>query len=148
MQLDLGHPAGVWEALRVEKPTEKNLTPAGKAILSCKGTGGLVSCSWGPSSTPFPPQACSQSHADQQVLAHAMLHLTPLPGTSSPPAVPVPQKRARHSPAADFRVNVQQGASDQVAGCRAEDGRRVEDGCAGSRAIRGLPRLLPAAHWT
>lgn len=66
-----------------------------------------------------------------------MLHLTPSLRTASPLAIPVPQEEPSHSPPADFRVNVQQGASDQVAGCGAEDGRRVEDGCKGGRASGG-----------
>lgn len=51
---------------------------------------------------------------------------------------------AGHSPSSHFRVKVQQGASDQVAGCGAKDGRRVKDGWKGSRALgSGHTRSTP-----
>lgn len=68
------------------------------------------------------------------------LHLTPRPGGTEPScvdsvALSVPRgEKPAHSPPANFRVDVQQGASDQVARRGAEDGRRVEDGCKASRA--------------
>lgn len=60
----------------------------------------------------------------------------------------VPQGRMgpRHSPLAYFCVNVQQGASDQVAGCGAEDGRRVKDGWKGSRVLGAHKRLTLRRH--
>lgn len=48
-----------------------------------------------------------------------------------------------HSPCAYFGVNIQQGTSDQVASCGAEDGRGVEGGWKGSRAVGDASRPAP-----
>lgn len=51
-----------------------------------------------------------------------------------------------HSPSAYFCVNIEQGASDQVAGGRAEDGRRVEDGWGEAERLRPAASAIPGSR--
>lgn len=160
--MDLRSPAGAWGGDWWEEPPEKNLTPAQENPPSApprdseKLWPGLMSFREA-LGHGAPTQACSQSHQTSRsvsarpALGHGprphTLHLTAHPGRRSSCTDRSPfcaaAERPAHSPLADFRVNVQQGASDQVAGRGAEDGRRVEDGCKGSRAVGRLPPPLP-----
>lgn len=96
MQVDLGHPAGVWEALGVEKPTEKNLTPAeAKPLCSAK-----TPEAWAPAARGCPPH-CSRPGLSSKPRRpagpgpHRGPTPRPSPWTARPLAIPVPQGRAQ-----------------------------------------------------
>lgn len=136
----------------VDHPPKKRTSRWRQEIPSwfCKGHWsdcGLVPSSFGrpsihavPSLRPYSP-SCPDSQVHQSKVGLDLPH----PGRRPPaPRVGVFSVGPGHSPLAYFGVNIQQGTSDQVAGCGAEDGRGVEDGWKGSRAV-GDP-LCPLRH--
>lgn len=138
----------------MENPTKETLTlAAGKPTLFCKGhmrRRGLVACnSKKPCGHAVPsPRLAHKAgpgppgqHRAASCWGHGPRRRAPCFVDTGPSCGDrgFPGEGRGHSPAAYFRVNVQQGASNQVAGRGAEDGCCVEDGWKRSRAIRGLP---------
>lgn len=162
--LTSGHPAGVGENRGIARSRKTHTTgptrAAGEVTLPlqrasegwCSGLAWLPDADWpcGP-----PPQACVRSHPRTPRWARAVVPNGPtlhwclplLRGRTGPLCGHEGGRDPGHSPAAYVRVNVEQGAPDQVAGRGPEDGRRVEDGWKGSRAVGiGVGQAGPPAR--
>lgn len=149
---DLGTPRWCWGepggCSVLENPHERGRHWQQKSRSICQGrrrNWGLVSHGFRKPSghtVPFPRPACEATHG-----CLGRPRRSPRRLDTPPCALPLlrGQGDPGHSPAAYVRVNVEQGAPDQVAGRGPEDGRCVEDGWKGSRE-RGSAGPAPRAR--